>query len=67
MQKSNTNGMNPVSGMFRSVCAAAAVIAVTITGVVGTAGAVPVRALAAGDSDADVVLRVCNWEEHIDL
>ena len=67
MQKSNTNGMNPVSGMFRSVCAAAAVIAVTITAIAGTAGAVPVRALAAGDSDADVVLRVCNWEEYIDL
>ena len=76
MQKSNRNGMNPAAGVFRpisaagllrSICAAAAAAAVTVTAVVGAAGAVPVRALAAGDSDADVVLRVCNWEEYIDL
>ena len=76
MQKSNRNGMNPAAGVFRptsaagvlrSICAAAAAVAVTITTAVGAAGIVPVRALAAGDSDAEVVLRVCNWEEYIDL
>ena len=73
MQKSNRNGRRPVpvrSSMLRmrrtSVRAAAAAVAATILGVFGGAFAVPLQASAAENSE-EVVLRVCNWEEYIDL
>ena len=73
MQKSKRNGRRPApvgSGMLRmrrtSVRAAAAAAAAAILAVSGGAFAVPVQAHASENSE-EVVLRVCNWEEYIDL
>ena len=73
MQKSNRNGRRPArvrSGVLRmrraSVRAAAAAAAAAILGVSGGALAVPVQAHTSENSE-EVVLRVCNWEEYIDL
>ncbi|MCR5425475.1 MAG: extracellular solute-binding protein, partial [Lachnospiraceae bacterium] len=52
-------------GLFRSAIAAA--VAVAVTAAAGAVCAAPVAAQAAGTEKADVVLRVCNWEEYIDL
>ena len=67
MQKSNRNGRYPASGALRRICVAAAAVAVTIISAAGAAAAVPLQALASGQDGAEVVLRVCNWEEYIDL
>ena len=73
MQKSNRNGRRPapvrngaLSARRTSVRAAAAATAAAILAVSGGAFAVPLRADASGNSE-EVVLRVCNWEEYIDL
>ena len=67
MQKNNGNGMLSTKRVFRTLSAAAAAAAVTVTTIAGVFLAVPADALAAGRDEADVVLRVCNWEEYIDL
>ena len=73
MQKSNRNGRRPapvrngaLSARRTSIRAAAAAAAAAILAVSGGAFAVPLRADAAENSE-EVVLRVCNWEEYIDL
>ena len=52
-------------GRSMSVRAGAAVTALLIA--FGAVSAVPVQARAAQEGDKAVVLRVCNWEEYIDL
>ena len=65
--QNNRNFRRPASGVLRSIGAAAAAAAIAITAVAGAVFAAPLEAQAAGEDKPDVVLRVCNWEEYIDL
>ena len=67
MQKNNGNGMLSTKRVFRTLSAAAAAAAVAVTTIAGVFMALPADVLAAGRDEAEVVLRVCNWEEYIDL
>ena len=67
MRKNNGNSRLSTGRAFRSLSAAAAAAAVAVTTIAGVFMAVPADALAAGRDEAEVVLRVCNWEEYIDL
>ena len=67
MQKNNGNSRLSTGRVFRSITSAAAAVAVAVTTVAGVFPAMPANAQAAGRDEAEVVLRVCNWEEYIDL
>ena len=67
MQKNNGNSRLSTGRVFRSITSAAAAAAVAVTTIAGVFPAMPADAQAAGRDEAEVVLRVCNWEEYIDL
>ena len=67
MQKNNGNSRLSTGRVFRSITSAAAAAAVAVTTIAGVFPAMPANAQAAGRDEAEVVLRVCNWEEYIDL
>ena len=67
MRKNKGNGRLFSGRVFRSLSAAAAAAAVAVTTIAGVSLAAPADVLAAGRDETDVVLRVCNWEEYIDL
>ena len=65
--QNNKNFRRPASAVLRSIGAAAAAAAIAITAAAGAVCAAPLEVQAAGEDKPDVVLRVCNWEEYIDL
>lgn len=66
MLNNKKNGLS--SGkIFPSVCTASLAAVIALGSAAGAAAAFPVEAAAAGKEDNAVVLRVCNWEEYIDL
>ena len=67
MQKNNGNSRLSTGRVFRSITSAVAAAAVAVTTIAGVFPAMPANAQAAGRDEAEVVLRVCNWEEYIDL
>ena len=63
MQKNNGNSRLSTGRVFRSITSAAAAAAVAVTTIAGVFPAMPADAQAAGRDEAEVVLRVCNWED----
>ena len=67
MQKTNEKRRYPACTVRRFVFGAAAAAVVAVTASAAAVCTPPVRALASGQEEGEVVLRVCNWEEYIDL
>lgn len=67
MQKINEKRRHPACAVKRSLFSAAAAAVIAVTASAAAVCALPVRAAAAGHDSGEVVLRVCNWEEYIDL